>query len=211
MCEYMWQICWCSSSLMLSSFAQDSDLSIRLPKIVIPEPRCLPGHNSVSLSDHFLPWSSTGGGALGTSCLGSWQILPPNFLVQGSQVRWQSGICTRSFLPWGQSTMWTQRAAQEWRTVAVPRAQQVTKTSRGWRWWWTGIGWRGSVTTKCPLAVLVGEMLWHLTNRHGGAWPRSSVITHTSQWSAMSFRLATCREDLPSVSEDSTCLPLSNM
>ena len=49
---------------MLSSFAQDSDLSIRLPKIVIPEPRCLPGHNSVSLSDHFLPWSSTGGGAL---------------------------------------------------------------------------------------------------------------------------------------------------
>ena len=48
---------------MLSSFAQDSDLSIRLPKIVIPEPRCLQGHNSVSLSDHFLPWSSTGGGA----------------------------------------------------------------------------------------------------------------------------------------------------
>ena len=109
MCEYMWQICWCSSSLMLSSFAQDSDLSIRLPKIVIPEPRCLQGHNSVSLSDHFLPWSSTGGGALGTSCLGSWQILPPNFLVQGSQVRWQSGICTRSFLPWGQSTMWSSR------------------------------------------------------------------------------------------------------
>ena len=119
MCEYMWQICWCSSSLMLSSFAQDSDLSIRLPKIVIPEPRCLPGHNSVSLSDHFLPWSSTGGGALGTSCLGSWQILPPNFLVQGSQVRGQSGICTRSCLLAGRSTMWTQRAAQEWRTVAA--------------------------------------------------------------------------------------------
>ena len=107
MCEYMWQICCCSSSLMLSSFAQDSDLSIHLPKIVIPEPRCLQGHSSVSLSDHFLPWSSTGRGAPGTSCLGSWQILPPNFLVQGSQVRWQSGICTRSFLPWGQSTMWS--------------------------------------------------------------------------------------------------------
>ena len=47
---------------------------ILLPKIVIPEQRCLQGRNSVSLSDPFLQWSSTGGGVPRTFCLGSWQI-----------------------------------------------------------------------------------------------------------------------------------------
>ena len=43
-----------------------------LPKIVIPEQGCLQGRNSVSLSDPFLQWSSTGGGVPKTFCLGSW-------------------------------------------------------------------------------------------------------------------------------------------
>ena len=45
---------------------------ILLPKIVIPEQGCLQGRNSVSLSDPFLQWSSTGGGVPKTFCLGSW-------------------------------------------------------------------------------------------------------------------------------------------
>ena len=52
---------------------------ILLPKIVIPEQRCLQGRNSVSLSDPFLQWSSTGGGVPKTFCLGSRQILLSNF------------------------------------------------------------------------------------------------------------------------------------
>ena len=60
---------------------------ILLPKIVIPEQRCLQGRNSVSLSDPFLQWSSTGGGVPRTFCLGSRQTLLPNFQMQGFQVR----------------------------------------------------------------------------------------------------------------------------
>ena len=60
---------------------------ILLPKIVIPEQRCLKGRNSVSLSDPFLQWSSTGGGVPRTFCLGSRQTLLPNFQMQGFQVR----------------------------------------------------------------------------------------------------------------------------
>ena len=48
---------------------------ILLPKIMIPEQRCLQGRNSVSLSDPFLQWSSTGGGVPKTFCLGSRQII----------------------------------------------------------------------------------------------------------------------------------------
>ena len=48
-----------------------------LPKIVIPEQRCLQGRNSVSLSDPFLHWSSTGGGVPRTFCLGYGRFFGP--------------------------------------------------------------------------------------------------------------------------------------
>ena len=86
-----------------------------IPLVPFPDWRCLPGPNLTSPNDHSLPWSSTSGGAPGTLCQqGSLRTLLFNFLVQVSPAGDQSVICTRSFLRWAPSTMWTRQVAQVW-------------------------------------------------------------------------------------------------
>ena len=100
-----------------------------------PDWRCLPGYNLTNLSEHIWPWSSTSVGAPGTFCLSSWQILQPNFLVQGSQVSMQSERCMISSFVLAPSTIWTQRLLLEKLTVAIQRLLPVIRTSRGSRQW----------------------------------------------------------------------------
>ena len=114
MCEYMWQICCCSSSLMLSSFAQDSDWGKSwLTDLICRSPDFMTFYNFVSASGAILNPRCTA--PVQTTSMSCRQKFP---------MRWR-----RSTLQWWEGQWWTWRPGQ-WSALLL--VEDILKSRRQW-------------------------------------------------------------------------------